>query len=76
MAMSSVGQIKLRPEDLEVILHGGIILTGQLKDLATLRESLMKDSRFKVRYTKWGNVNLYIVTEEEYALIRKLRGDE
>jgi hypothetical protein len=69
-------QLDLRPEDLEVILHGGIIVTGKLRDLILLRQTLQRDSRYRVVYSKNGNVNLYIVTEDEYRLIQKLRGEE
>jgi hypothetical protein len=74
--MRSQDQLDIRPEDLEVILHGGVIVTGKLRDLILLRQTLQRDSRYRVVYAKNGNVNLYIVTEDEYKLIQKLRGDE
>jgi hypothetical protein len=68
--------LDIRPEDLEVILHGGIIVTGKLRDLILLRQTLQHDSRYRVVYSKNGNVPLYIVTQDEYLLIQKLRGEE
>jgi hypothetical protein len=76
MATKSHDHLDVRPEDLEVILHGGVIVTGKLRDLILLRQTLQHDSRYRVVYTKNGNVNLYIVTEDEFKLIQKLRGEE
>ena len=69
-------RLDVRPEDLDVILHGGIIVTGKLRDLILLRQTLQQDSRYRVVYTKNGNVPLYVVTRDEYLLIQKLRGEE
>ena len=68
--------LNIRPEDLDVILHGGVIVTGKLRDLILLRQTLQADKRYRVVYVKNGNVPLYIVTESEFKLIQKLRGDE
>jgi hypothetical protein len=76
MATKQPAHLDIKPEDLEVILHGGIIVTGKLRDLILLRTNLQHDPRYRVVYTKNGNVNLYIVTEDEYRLIQKLRGEE
>ena len=67
--------LDVRPEDLDVILHGGIIVTGKLRDLILLRQALQQDSRYRVVYTKNGNVPLYVVTEDEYKLIKSLRDE-
>ena len=69
-------QLDVRPEDLDVILHGGIIVTAKLRDLILLRQNLQHDNRYRVVYVKNGNVPLYVVTEEEFLLLKKLRGDE
>ena len=76
MATKPHDQLEVRPEDLDVILHGGIIVTGKLRDLILLRQTLQHDSRYRVVYTKNGNVPLFIVTESEFLLIQKLRGEE
>jgi hypothetical protein len=76
MVTKQPGQLDIRPEDLEVILHGGIIVTGKLRDLILLRQTLQHDSRYRVVYTKNGNIPLYIVTRDEYLLIQKLRESE
>jgi hypothetical protein len=76
MATKPPNQLDIRPQDLEVILHGGIVVTGKLRDLILLRQTLQHDSRYRVVYTKNGNVPLYIVTESEFLLIEKLRGEE
>ena len=76
MATKPPIQLDVRPEDLEVILHGGVIVTGKLRDLILLRQTLQQDSRYRVVYAKNGNVKLYIVTDDEYKLIQKLRGEE
>lgn len=68
--------LDVRPEDLDVILHGGIIVTGKLRDLILLRQTLQHDSRYRVVYAKNGNLPLYIVTSDEFRLIQKLRGEE
>ena len=68
--------LNIRPEDLDVILHGGVIVTGKLRDLILLRQTLQQDSRYRVVYTKNGNVPLFIVTQDEYLLLQKLRGEE
>jgi len=75
MAMKQPGQLDIRSEDLDVILHGGVIVTGKLRDLILLRQTLQHDSRYRVVYMKNGNVPLYIVTEEEFLLLQKLRGE-
>jgi azurin len=76
MATKSLDRLDVRPEDLDVILHGGVIVTGKLRDLILLRQTLQKDSRYRVVYTKNGNVPLYIVNEDEYKLLQNLKGDE
>ena len=76
MAMRPRDQLDIRPEDLDVILHGGIIVTGKLRDLILLRQTLQQDSRYRVVYSKNGNLPLYIVTQDEFLLIQKLRGEE
>jgi azurin len=75
MVMKPQSRLDVKPEDLEVILHGGIIVTGKLRDLILLRQTLQQDSRYRVVYTKNGNIPLYIVTRDEYLLIQKLRGE-
>ena len=76
MATRQRDQLDIRPEDLDVILHGGIIVTGKLRDLILLRQTLQHDSRYRVVYSKNGNLPLYIVTQDEFLLIQKLRGEE
>jgi hypothetical protein len=74
--MKPPDHLDVRPEDLDVILHGGVIVTGKLRDLILLRQTLQHDSRYRVVYAKNGNVPLYIVTEDEFKLIKSIRETE
>jgi hypothetical protein len=72
----SSSKIEVAPGDLDVILSGGLIVQGKLRDLILLRESVRKDPRFRIVYVCNSSVRLFVVTEDEYALIRKLRESE
>ena len=67
---------EVEPGDLDVILTGAFILQGKLGDLINLRSQLVKDPRFKVIYKTNSNRHLRIVTQDDYDLIRKLKGAE
>jgi hypothetical protein len=76
MATKQNAQLNITPEDLEVVLTGGIVVTGKLRDLILLRQMLQQDSRYKVVYTRNSNMRLYVVNSEEYAVIQKIREGE
>jgi hypothetical protein len=59
--------------DLDVILSQGLIVQAKFKDLLTLRESVLKDPRYHVIYCKNASVRLYIVTEDDYLLLKKIK---
>jgi hypothetical protein len=64
---------QIEPRDLDVILSQGLIIQGKFKDLLTLRESVLKDPRYHVIYCKNASVRLYIVTEDDYLLLKKIK---
>jgi hypothetical protein len=65
--------IHIEPQDLDVILSAGLIIQGKLKDLIALRESIRKDPRFHVIYCRNASVRLYIVTEDDFMLLEKIK---
>jgi hypothetical protein len=65
--------LNIRPEDLDVYLTGGVVVQGKLRDLILLRQTLQRDTRYKLVYAKNSNLHLYLVPEDEYALIQKLK---
>ena len=76
MVTKSADQLDIRPGDLDVFLTGGVIIQGKLRDLILLRQTLQRDSRYKLVYARNSNMHLFIVTDEEFALIKKLREGE
>jgi hypothetical protein len=66
-------KIHIEPRDLDVILSQGLIVQAKFKDLLALRESILKDSRYHVIYCKNASVRLYIVTEDDYLLLKKIK---
>jgi len=64
---------QIEPRDLDVILSQGLIIQGKFKDLLNLRESVLKDPRYHVIYCKNASVRLYIVTEDDYLLLKKIK---
>lgn len=65
--------LNIQPEDLDVYLTGGVVVQGKLRDLILLRQTLQRDTRYKLVYAKNSNLRLYLVPEDEYALIQKLK---
>jgi hypothetical protein len=60
--------------DLEVILSAGSIVQGKLSDLILLRDQIIgKDPRFHVVYWCNSNVRLYVVNEDDYLLLKKIK---
>ena len=77
MGTKSSDQIRIEPGDLDVYLTGGVVVQGKLRDLILLRQTLQRDSRYKLVYAKNSNLHLYLVPEDEYMLIQKLKeGDK
>jgi hypothetical protein len=77
---SSVSQSKsehrilVDPRDLDVILMAGSTVQGKLKDLIFLRDEIIsKDPRFHVIYWSNSNVRLYVVNEDDYLLLKKIK---
>jgi hypothetical protein len=70
---ASQSKIEVEPGDLDVILSAGLIVQGKLKDLIALRESVRKDLRFHVIYCRNASVRLYIVTEDDFLLLNKIK---
>jgi hypothetical protein len=66
----------VKPEDLEFYVTGGVVVRGKLRDLILLRQTLQKDSRYTLVYAKNSNLRLYLVPEDEYMLIQKLKERE
>jgi hypothetical protein len=67
-------QVLVDPRDLEVILRAGCVIMGRLKDLIHLRdEEIGKDPRFQVRYWRNASIPVYIVTEDDYLLLKKIK---
>jgi hypothetical protein len=64
---------QIEPRDLDVILSQGLIIQAKFKDLLTLRESVLKDPRYHVVYCKNASIRLYIVTEDDYLLLKKIK---
>jgi hypothetical protein len=65
--------LHIEPRDLDVILSQGLIVQAKFKDLLSLRESVLKDPRYHVIYCKNASVRLYIVTEDDYLLLKKIK---
>jgi hypothetical protein len=60
--------------DLEVILSAGAVIQGRLNDLISLRDQIIgKDPRFHVIYWCNSNVRLYVVNEDDYMLLKKIK---
>jgi hypothetical protein len=70
---ASQSKIEVEPGDLDVILSAGLIVQGKLKDLITLRESIRKDLRFHVIYCRNASVRLYVVPEDDFLLLNKIK---
>ena len=67
-------QVQVDPRDLEVILRAGCLIEGKLGDLIHLRdETVGKDARFHVIYWRNASVHLYVVTEDDYLLLKKIK---
>jgi hypothetical protein len=66
-------RILVDTRDLDVILSAGLIVQGKLKDLIALRELIRSDLRFHVIYCSNASVRLYIVTEDDYLLLKKIK---
>jgi hypothetical protein len=73
VSRSQSESIHIEPQDLDVILSAGMIIQGKLKDLITLRESVRKDPRFHVIYCRNASVRLFVVTEDDYLLLTKIK---
>lgn len=74
---SSQTKIEVEQGDLDVILSGAIIVQGKLRDLIALRETIKKDrGRFHFVYARNSSLRLYVVSEDEFMLIKKLRESE
>jgi hypothetical protein len=59
--------------DLDVILSAGLIVQGKLRDLIALRELIRSDPRFHVIYCSNASVRLYVVTEDDFVLLKKIK---
>jgi hypothetical protein len=65
--------LQIEPRDLDVILSAGAVIQGKLKDLIAIRESIKNDARFHVIYWRNASVRLYIVAEDDYLLLKKIK---
>jgi hypothetical protein len=67
-------QVQVDPRDLEVILSAGCVIQGKLGDLIHLRDQeIGKDPRFHVIYWRNSSVRLYVVTEDDFLLLKKIK---
>ncbi len=71
-----IDEVQADPADLDVILTGGLVMTAKLRDLILLRRTIRTDQRFKLVYARNAPFRLYLVTEDEYALLKKLKEGE
>jgi hypothetical protein len=77
MATKSPDQtLNVNPEDLDFYVTGGVVVRGKLRDLILLRQTLQRDTRYTLVYAKNSNLRLYLVPEDEYMLIQKLKDGE
>ena len=77
MATKSPDQtLNVKPEDLDFYVTGGVVVRGKLKDLILLRQTLQRDTRYTLVYAKNSNLRLYLVPEDEWLLIQKLKEGE
>jgi hypothetical protein len=68
-----IEKVQVDDADLDVILSGGLIIQAKLRDLIQLRESVRKDPRFHVIYARNASVRLYMVTEDDFLLLKKIK---
>lgn len=66
-------RVLVDPRDLDVILSAGLIVQGKLKDLIALRELIRSDPRFHVIYCSNASVRLYVVAEDDFLLLKKIK---
>ena len=68
-----VGQIRLEPEDLQMIMTLGLTMSGTYHDLLSLKEMLELDPRFKVIFKTITTVHLRVVKRDQWEEFQKWR---
>ena len=62
---------KIEPEDLQMMVTLGITISGRYDELFSLKEFLIKDSRFKVIYKSLSSTHLRVVKINEFEEFEK-----
>ena len=62
---------KIEPEDLQMMVTLGITISGRYDELFSLKEFLIKDSRYKVIYKSISSTHLRVVKINEFEEFEK-----
>ena len=70
-----IKQVRLEPEDLQMIMTFGVTMSGSYHDLLSLKEYLINDPRFKVIWKSISPVHLRVVKRDQWDEFQRWRQD-